>query len=217
MTIKKRAQNEQDKQAREAAIIAIAQELLLQKGFNNINVNDIAQSAGLAKGTLYLYFKSKEELFLSVFELQINEWFRTTEAFLQNTPPPIGNEGIAQWLTQSFVQRPHLTRLIAISSLLLEQNVTYERAKQHKLWMYGQLGVIGACLAPHLQVSSDGVEVFMLRVYAFVAGLECIAHPAPISLEVYAQDPTLIKPDFAQNLYELILLQLTHLRQFPHT
>jgi AcrR family transcriptional regulator len=47
----------------DAAIIVFA-----KKGFSGANVSDITTEAGIAKGTIYLYFKSKEEIFTSIIE-----------------------------------------------------------------------------------------------------------------------------------------------------
>jgi AcrR family transcriptional regulator len=44
-----------------------ARRLLVERDFGDIVLDDIAKQAGVAKGTLFLYFKSKEELFSSAF------------------------------------------------------------------------------------------------------------------------------------------------------
>ncbi|MEJ5185647.1 MAG: helix-turn-helix domain-containing protein, partial [Candidatus Geothermincolales bacterium] len=51
---------------RREEIIRTAREIFSQKGFSETRVTDITEKAGIAKGTLYLYFRSKEELFLAV-------------------------------------------------------------------------------------------------------------------------------------------------------
>ncbi|MDI6874469.1 TetR/AcrR family transcriptional regulator [Candidatus Solincola sp.] len=48
------------------AILRAAEELFSSKGYRETTVQEIAERAGLAKGTLYLYFRSKEELYLTV-------------------------------------------------------------------------------------------------------------------------------------------------------
>jgi TetR/AcrR family transcriptional regulator, fatty acid metabolism regulator protein len=59
------------------AILRAAIKVFAQKGYFNSKVADIASEAGIADGTVYLYFKSKEEILHSVFdrvmELFINE------------------------------------------------------------------------------------------------------------------------------------------------
>ncbi|CAM3411577.1 MULTISPECIES: TetR/AcrR family transcriptional regulator [Saccharibacillus] len=48
------------------AILDSAFEIFGKKGFYETKISDITEHAGIAKGTMYLYFKSKEELFLAV-------------------------------------------------------------------------------------------------------------------------------------------------------
>ncbi|MCB0749729.1 MAG: TetR/AcrR family transcriptional regulator, partial [Ignavibacteriae bacterium] len=57
---------EREKLQRRQEIIDSAEKVFFSKGFANSTMDDIASEAELSKGTLYLYFKSKEELF-SVF------------------------------------------------------------------------------------------------------------------------------------------------------
>jgi AcrR family transcriptional regulator len=54
------------KQARPAEIVAAALELFAERGFAATRLDDVAARAGVSKGTLYLYFDNKEELFKAV-------------------------------------------------------------------------------------------------------------------------------------------------------
>jgi TetR/AcrR family transcriptional regulator, repressor for uid operon len=54
-------------------IIQSAIENFTKNGFDRTRMEDIATSAGLAKGTLYLYFKSKEDLFYAICEHNLEE------------------------------------------------------------------------------------------------------------------------------------------------
>ena len=58
-----RARSEQAKQKRRAAILDCALDAFFREGFQAAKMDDIAKSARLSKGTLYLYFDSKEALF----------------------------------------------------------------------------------------------------------------------------------------------------------
>ena len=57
---------EREKQLRRTNIIDAAEQLFFKDGFDNVSMDQIAQKAELAKGTLYLYFKSREELHYSI-------------------------------------------------------------------------------------------------------------------------------------------------------
>lgn len=54
------------KEARPAELMAAALDLFVEKGFAATRLDDVAARAGVSKGTLYLYFSSKEELFKAV-------------------------------------------------------------------------------------------------------------------------------------------------------
>lgn len=63
------AERRQDRKAeKRQAILHGAVRVFADKGFFNATVAEIARAAGVADGTIYLYFKSKDELLLSVFD-----------------------------------------------------------------------------------------------------------------------------------------------------
>ena len=66
------------KQATKEKIIEVALKVFDKKGFFKTTVDDIARAAGLAKGTLYLYFKDKESLYITT----IDQHFKNAINFL---------------------------------------------------------------------------------------------------------------------------------------
>ncbi|WP_300715426.1 helix-turn-helix domain-containing protein, partial [Hydrogenophaga sp.] len=54
------------KQARPGELLDAALTLFVEKGFAATRVEEVAAMAGVSKGTLFLYFPSKEELFKAV-------------------------------------------------------------------------------------------------------------------------------------------------------
>ncbi|MEW6616510.1 MAG: TetR/AcrR family transcriptional regulator [Thermodesulfobacteriota bacterium] len=58
---------EKEKQKRRQDIINAACEVISEKGLGKATVDDVSERVELAKGTIYLYFKTKEELFMSIF------------------------------------------------------------------------------------------------------------------------------------------------------
>ncbi|HTR80383.1 MAG TPA: TetR/AcrR family transcriptional regulator [Bacteroidota bacterium] len=57
---------EREKEHRREEIIDAAQKIFFQKGLLVATMDEIAEAAELSKGTLYLYYKSKEDLYLAV-------------------------------------------------------------------------------------------------------------------------------------------------------
>ena len=57
-----------DKEAKKIEILHAAMQVFSQKGMVNTRMVDIAQTAGIGKGTIYEYFKNKEEIFAGAFQ-----------------------------------------------------------------------------------------------------------------------------------------------------
>jgi TetR/AcrR family transcriptional regulator len=57
---------EREKEHRKEEIVDAAQKLFFEKGLQAATLDDIAEAAELSKGTIYLYYKSKEDLYLAV-------------------------------------------------------------------------------------------------------------------------------------------------------
>jgi AcrR family transcriptional regulator len=86
MTSLKQLQNRRLKQAN---ILDTAEELFAQKGFDATSIDEITTSLGIAKGTFYLYFKSKDDILEAVTvraqEMLINIINKATKKHLQRT------------------------------------------------------------------------------------------------------------------------------------
>lgn len=57
---------ERRKDARPQELLAAALDLFVERGYAGTRLDDVASLAGVSKGTLYLYFENKEELFKAV-------------------------------------------------------------------------------------------------------------------------------------------------------
>lgn len=57
---------EQEKEQRRKYIIDAAEKLFLEKGYDNVPMDDIAHEVGVNRATLYLYFKNKDSLYFAV-------------------------------------------------------------------------------------------------------------------------------------------------------
>ena len=58
---RQRARSDSEKEARRDAILKAAQRLIGRVGIDGMTMNALAAEAGVSKGTLYIYFSSKEE------------------------------------------------------------------------------------------------------------------------------------------------------------
>jgi TetR/AcrR family transcriptional regulator len=84
-----RAKHERRKEARPGELIRAAFELFVEKGFAATRSEEVATRAGVSKGTLFLYFPSKTELFKAVVAESLSnrfaEWNEEFEVFEGST------------------------------------------------------------------------------------------------------------------------------------
>jgi TetR/AcrR family transcriptional regulator len=73
------AKRERRKEARPGELLDAALDLFVEKGFAATRAEEVAARAGVSKGTLFLYFPSKEELFKAVVRENISGRFKEWE------------------------------------------------------------------------------------------------------------------------------------------
>jgi TetR/AcrR family transcriptional regulator len=110
---------ERRKESRPAELIAAALEVFVERGYAATRLDDVAARAGVSKGTLYLYFENKEELFKAVVrENIVTQIERFRESVAQSDAPP------AELLRQFFVawwEGFGSTRLSGIAKLIVAE------------------------------------------------------------------------------------------------
>jgi AcrR family transcriptional regulator len=71
---------------REAEILEAARQVFARRGFADASMEDIAQAAGLAKGTIYLYYASKRELYRAALRAGLVELVEAVERAMAKAP-----------------------------------------------------------------------------------------------------------------------------------
>src|SRR5687767_853041 len=85
------------------AILEAATAIFAERGFFGAQVADIARGAGIAAGTVYLYFRSKDEILTSIFDRTMKEAIAEGRAALDEVKDPV--ERLRR------IARLHLTRM----------------------------------------------------------------------------------------------------------
>lgn len=85
MTVHSAADRTGDKRER---ILSAAERIFARHGFFAAKVSDVAKEAGVADGTIYLYFKSKDDLLISLFERRMQQVNETLKAAVERVASP---------------------------------------------------------------------------------------------------------------------------------
>lgn len=110
---------ERRKEARPGELLEAALDLFVEKGFAATRVDEVAARAGVSKGTLFLYFPSKEELFKAVVRENIAgrfaEWNNELENFAGTTSE------VLRYCYQVWWERIGCTKASGITKLMLSE------------------------------------------------------------------------------------------------
>ena len=82
------AQDAVDKRDKRERILAAAERIFARHGFFAAKVSDVAKEAGVADGTIYLYFKNKDDLLISLFERRMQQVNETLKAATSKVKSP---------------------------------------------------------------------------------------------------------------------------------
>lgn len=124
-------------------IIDAATEVFAAKGFHSARISDIARLAGVADGTIYLYFKNKEDLLLSIFEEKMEVLLDELRAALEGVDDPI--DRIRIYAREHFAHLERYPALAQVFQVELRQSHKFiHDYRPEKLWEY--LAVFGEIL-----------------------------------------------------------------------
>ncbi|MBC7804463.1 MAG: TetR family transcriptional regulator [Candidatus Parcubacteria bacterium] len=197
----KRARAPEHKTERRAAILRAAEALLRRDPAATFAVGEIARRAGLAKGTMYLYFGSREELLLAVHDTQMDEMFGALERALAR--PKAGADAAARAVLGFLRHRPEFFRLSTSCHGALEDSVSASVARDHREAVASRLVALGR----RIEILHPGMRpgegaTLLKNSYALMLGLWQLA-ASPLRVTASApgqQEPEALRIDFESQL-----------------
>lgn len=121
-----------------AAILDAAQRVIAQQGYHNAQISRIANLAGVAAGTVYLYFKNKPDLLVCLFRERLQMLIDEGRAALEGVTDP--REKLRRVIRQHFVSlgsRPDLAMVTQIEMRQADTRVQQQISALMKGWFQG--------------------------------------------------------------------------------
>ncbi|MFP2898516.1 TetR family transcriptional regulator [Corallococcus sp. 4LFB] len=179
-----RARRDEDKEARRRELLDAARALFEATSFAQVKMADVAARTGLAKGTVFLYFPTKEALFLALLDDLLAAWFAKLNRRLAQGGTWTGHQ-LACAVAGSLEGEETFTRLLALMQTVLEQNVTVAQTQAFKERVLVAMGTTAALLQARLPFLTPETAGQLIRhVHALVTGLRQMADIAPVAREV---------------------------------
>ncbi len=132
MVLQSRAIHSEEKASRRADIVAAAGRLLTRDPENFASVAQVAEEAGLAKGTVYLYFKTKEEMLMALHTEHAMAMFDGMDAVLSLPPGQVTPELITDGFVAFVRANPLFLHTAAICHSSLGRNIDPELLFEHQ-------------------------------------------------------------------------------------
>ena len=146
-------------QQRQSQILTAATELFSQHGYHGVTVDAIAQQVGISKGNIYWYFKSKQEIFLQLFDYLAEQLFMPAQDVLKaDLPPREKLRTLTRGLLEAYEANPEIISLVMqIAGLReLREMVSYD----YTLWMRQYIDLLAPLFAEIGEEKPEEIALF---------------------------------------------------------
>ncbi|AYK64762.1 TetR family transcriptional regulator [Bacillus subtilis subsp. subtilis] len=147
-------------------IIDAAVEVIAENGYHQSQVSKIAKQAGVADGTIYLYFKNKEDILISLFKEKMGQFIERMEEDIKEKAT--AKEKLALVISKHFSLLAGDHNLAIVTQLELRQSNLKLRQKINEI-LKGYLNILDGILTEGIQSGElkEGLDVRLARQMIF--------------------------------------------------
>ncbi|MED0587163.1 fatty acid metabolism transcriptional regulator FadR [Bacillus subtilis] len=147
-------------------IIDAAVEVIAENGYHQSQVSKIAKQAGVADGTIYLYFKNKEDILISLFKEKMGQFIERMEEDIKEKAT--AKEKLALVISKHFSLLAGDHNLAIVTQLELRQTNLELRQKINEI-LKGYLNILDGILTEGIQSGEikEGLDVRLARQMIF--------------------------------------------------
>jgi AcrR family transcriptional regulator len=207
-----RARTEEQVTSRQEEIINACNILFGQYGYEGVNFNAISKMTSFKRPTIYLYYKTKDEVLLDLLKKEMLDWDSAMQKVIQATET-MTKERYCAFLTENVVPRDKMLRLLAILCINIENQCSLEKLASFKK----EVGSVFVTLRESLdkyfpQTDLAKKNFFGIAFFSYIHGLYPLAFPSKKQVDAMALGGTEYVPfDFKETFYKAILLLLADL------
>ena len=149
----------------------------------------MAKRAGVAKGTIYLYFHNKDELYMAVLEYRARMWVEAIAGVLESRRDPFTVSDIVAAISGHILDSPGVLILGTLANGIEEHDVGRDEEMRFRTSIAFMAAQVGAVIEDGLPglAAGQGAALF-LRSIAYSLGVWQLIQPAKVMEEIRRRD-----------------------------
>lgn len=154
--------------SRKEEIVNACEQLYRTMSFKEITIKEIGEATSFTRTSIYNYFQTKEEIFLSLMRREYELWAAELEALVQTRETMPAGE-FADTIARSLEQRSQLLKLLAMNHYDMEAHSRPEQLKEFKIAYGRSLDAMRGCLQKFFPATDP--ERFIFVFFPFLFGV----------------------------------------------
>lgn len=197
-----RARTEEQITSRQGEIIAACDTLFSRHGYEGVHFKAISEMTSFKRPTIYLYYKTKDEVLLDLLKNEMLDWNAAMRAMIDNAET-MTKEAFCGFLADTMAAHGKMLRLFAILCTNIENQCRLERLAEFKK----EVGVVFVTLRESLEkffphTGADIKMSFMTALLTYMHGLYPLAYPTQKQIDAMVMAGMGYEPlDFRSSLY----------------
>jgi TetR/AcrR family transcriptional regulator len=157
--------------------------LLLKKDYAQISMNELAAKCQIGKGTIYNYFSCKEEIFLELYNLELDQWLKEVDEVFSSKAEV---SEILNLLVESHVKRKLFLKLMSLLNTILEEKLPYDLAKEFKFSLLEKLTFLSKRISENFPLlDRDQAGQFLIHYTAHTVGLYFMSKQSQVIKKIF--------------------------------
>lgn len=211
MAVLKRAIKEKDKLKRKEKILDIARDLFEKNDGTLPTISEIAKKAGLSKGSVYLYFKTKNEIFLSLYMNQVKMWHDSIATALKEHKGEITPSDYASLVSHYVIRNPLVLKMWGVINGFFDGTTDEEMFIDFKTQLAELMNEQSKMISKFFPgLPTDQWINIQVKIYALIFGLwQVFYSPTQVKKLLRETNVNLFELDFSKSVVDSVTTFLT--------
>lgn len=209
--VRRRSRTASEKNEKKKKIVETALNLLFaEQGGELPSVDRIAKASSVAKGTIYLYFKTKEEIFLYALDVYFENWFKEICNGMREKGA-LSADDFARCFSAPVIQNEQFLKLASMKRMVFQRGLAEELIRDHKNMIIEGVKSVAGEISKISGRPLPESEKLIMRSYASVLGCHYTSYPPRGDLTILsAEEKNVIILNLEEDINYILKCLWTH-------